>query len=145
MADESGPDESSPGKPQEDDRSFECTIGYDADVPCVVMTWRGYATSREFRDTNERVLAIIEERGARKLLADVKKFVLIGSDDQHWLARNWIPRVVEAGVSAVGMVPPDAHFGRVAVDSVGHTLDPERMTLRLFAGRDAAREWLAAR
>ena len=137
-------DESSPREPRDDDRSFECTIGYDADVPCVVMLWKGYANSREFRDTNERVLAIIKKRAARKLLADVKKFVLIGADDQHWLARNWIPRLMDAGVSAVGMVPPDAYFGRVAVESVGQNLDPERMTLQLFAERDAAREWLAA-
>ena len=39
--------------------SFECTIGYDADVPCVIMTWKGYATSREFREANERILAQI--------------------------------------------------------------------------------------
>ncbi len=47
------------------------------------MTWKGYATSREFREANERVLGVLAERNASKLLSDVKDFVLIGADDQN--------------------------------------------------------------
>jgi hypothetical protein len=35
---------------------LELTIDYDADIPCVVMIWKGYATSAAFREGNARVL-----------------------------------------------------------------------------------------
>ena len=124
--------------------SFECTVGYDAEVPCVIMTWRGYATSREFREANERILGVLSERGASKLLGDIKEFVLIGADDQHWLSSNWIPRAVEAGLRTVAMITPVFYFNRVAVESVGQKLDPEALILQHFDTRDSARGWLAS-
>lgn len=126
------------------DPSFACTVGYDAEVPCVIMTWKGYATSREFREANERILGVLSERSASKLLGNIKEFVLIGADDQHWLSSNWIPRAVEAGLRTVAMVTPVFYFNRVAVESVGQTLDPEALILQHFDDRDAARQWLAS-
>jgi hypothetical protein len=29
-----------------------CTVRHDPEVPCVVMIWKGYATSAEFRSAN---------------------------------------------------------------------------------------------
>ena len=124
------------------DPSFACTVGYDAEVPCVIMTWKGYATSREFREANERILGVLAERSVSKLLGDIKEFVLIGADDQHWLSSNWIPRAVEAGLRTVAMVTPVFYFNRVAVESVGQTLDPDALILQHFDDRDAARQWL---
>ena len=126
------------------DPSFACTVGYDAEVPCVIMTWKGYATSREFREANERILGVLTERKASKLLGDSKEFVLIGADDQHWLSSNWIPRALEAGLRTVALVTPVFYFNRVAIESVGQTLDPEALILQHFDNRDAARQWLVS-
>ena len=123
---------------------FECTVGYDAEVPCVIMTWKGYATSREFREANERILGVLAERKASKLLGDIKEFVLIGGDDQDWLSTNWIPRAVKTGLRTVAMITPVFYFNRVAVESVGQKLDPDALILRHFDTRDAARQWLAS-
>ena len=124
--------------------SFACTVDYDADVPCVIMTWKGYATSGEFREANERVLEILAERTASKLLGDLKEFVLIGSEDQSWLSTDWIPRAVKAGLRKVALTAPAFYFNRVAVESVGQRLDPEALMLKHFDHRDAARAWLAS-
>ena len=124
--------------------SFACTVGYDAEVPCVIMTWKGYATSRDFREANERILGVLAERNTSKLLGDIKEFVLIGADDQHWLSTNWIPRAMEAGLRTVAMVTPVFYFNRVAVESVGRTLDPETLVLQHFDTRETARQWVAS-
>ena len=86
------------------DPTFDCAIDYDIDVPCVTMIWKGYATSAQFRAANECVLTAIQERRASKLLGDAKDFVLIGADDQMWLAGNWIPRALQAGVRRIALV-----------------------------------------
>lgn len=129
------------------DPTFDCAIDYDGQVPCVTMVWKGYATSAQFRAANERVLTAIQERGAGKLLGDAKDFVLIGADDQMWLASNWIPRALQAGVRTIALVMPRFYFNRVAVDTVTQRLSGEfaRNLVRIeyFDSRVAARNWLA--
>jgi hypothetical protein len=123
---------------------FAWTVDYDAEVPCVMMTWQGYATSKAFRAANEQIVGVIARRNTSKMLADVKHFVLIGAEDQDWLARDWIPWAMEAGMKTVAIVTPTFHFNRVAITSVAEKLDPERLTLQFFADRKQALAWLAA-
>jgi len=121
---------------------LELTIGYEPDVPCVVMVWKGYATSAAFREGNARVLAEITERRASKLLGDVTDFVLIGAEDQAWLNEVWIPRAMHAGLRRVALVQPTFYFNRVAIDTVAQKLDRDRVQLGFFDNRQAAKEWL---
>lgn len=122
---------------------FAWTVDYDAEVPCVVMTWQGYATSKVFRDANEKIVDVIARHKTAKMLADVKYFVLIGAEDQAWLASDWIPRAIEAGMKTIAMVTPTFHFNRVAVEAVVQKMDRERLTVEFFADRKQALAWLS--
>jgi hypothetical protein len=121
---------------------FMCAVEFDTDVPCVVMEWRGYATSSIFRETNERVLRAIVERCATHLLGDIRDLVLIGADDQVWLNDIWLPRAMEAGLRQVALVQPTYYFNRVAVENVVRKLDPARLAVGYFADRADAKAWL---
>lgn len=121
---------------------LELTIDYDPDVPCVLMIWKGYATSAAFREGNARVLTEITNRHASKLLGDVTNFVLIGAEDQAWLNEVWIPRAMHAGLRKVALVQPSFYFNRVAIDTVAKKLDRDRVELGFFDNRDAAKAWL---
>ena len=123
---------------------LELTIDYDADIPCVVMIWKGYATSAAFREGNARVLAEITGRHASKLLGDVTDFVLIGAEDQAWLNEVWIRRAMHAGLRKVALVQPSFYFNRVAIDSVAQKLDRDRVELGFFDNRETAKDWLRA-
>lgn len=118
------------------------SVDYDVNIPCVVMTWKGYATSAVFRATNEQVLQTIAERRASKLLGDINEFVLIGADDQEWLNTVWLPRAMEAGLRMAALVTPNFYFNRVAVENVVKKLDPTRLQVAFFATRDEAAAWL---
>jgi hypothetical protein len=130
------------------DPTFHCAIEYDVDVPCVSMTWKGYATSAQFRDASELVLREIQQRRGSKLLSDAKEFVLIGATDQNWLSTNWIPRVLQAGVRKIALVMPRFYFNRVAVDAVTQRLAQdvanELVSIEYFESRESARSWLAS-
>jgi hypothetical protein len=119
-----------------------CSIDWDAEARAVIMVWRGYATTPQFRDGNERVLAGIEAHGAKKILADITDFKLIAAADQEWLNAEFIPRLMRAGVRHVGMVTPVYYFNRVAVQNVADRIDPDALTLRYFGDRASARAWL---
>jgi hypothetical protein len=122
--------------------NLDLTIAYDAETPCVVMIWKGYATSAAFREGNAQVLAEINSRRASKLLGDVTDFVLIGAEDQAWLNEVWIPRAMHSGLRKVALVQPSFYFNRVAIDTVAQKLDRDRVELGFFDNRDAAKEWL---
>jgi hypothetical protein len=119
-----------------------CTVTHDPEVPCVVMLWQGYATSAQFRAANERVLAVVAETQARKLLGDVSRFVLIGAEDQAWLNQNWIPRAVAGGLRHVALVQPSYYFNKVAVETVSSRIDPEHLSVSFFGDVAGARDWL---
>jgi hypothetical protein len=123
---------------------FTCSVGYDVDIPCVFMTWKGYATTPLFREANERVLACLQEHHASKLLGDVSDFVLIAGVDQDWLNAEWIPRAIDAGLRRAAIVQPTFYFNRVAVETVRQRTDPERLSVGFFDTADAARAWLRA-
>jgi hypothetical protein len=121
---------------------LDLSIDYDPEIPCVVMIWKGYATSAAFREGNARVLSEITARRASKLLGDVTDFVLIGAEDQTWLNEVWIPRAMHAGLRKVALVQPSFYFNRVAIDTVAQKLDRDRVELGFFDNRDAAKAWL---
>ncbi|HYD73101.1 MAG TPA: hypothetical protein VEF55_08185 [Candidatus Binatia bacterium] len=121
---------------------LKLTIEYDADVPCVVMNWKGYATSAAFREGNARVLTEITDRRASKLLGDVSDFVLIGVEDQAWLSEVWIPRAMHAGLRKIALVQPTFYFNRVAIDTVAQKLDRDRVEVGFFDNASAAKDWL---
>ena len=118
------------------------SVEYDVDIPCIVMTWQGYATSAMFRAANEQVLDVIAERRAKKLLGDITDFVLIGAEDQAWLNENWLPRAMDVGLRIAALVTPTFYFNRVAVDNVVKKLDPIRLQVAYFATRGEAADWL---
>ncbi len=122
---------------------FTCSVGFDPTVPCVVMVWKGYATSPLFRETNERVLACLTQNQATQILGDLRDFVLIGAEDQAWLNENWIPRAIAAGLKRVALTQPTYYFNRVAVETVGQRVDTDRLMVGYFGDLDGARIWLA--
>lgn len=124
------------------DGDLDLAIEYDADVPCVVMIWKGYATSTAFREGNARVLSAITEHRASKLLGDVTDFVLIGAEDQAWLNEVWIPRAMHLGLRKVALVQPNFYFNRVAIDTVAQKLDRDRVEVGFFDNREVAKDWL---
>jgi hypothetical protein len=121
---------------------LQLTVDYDTDIPCVVMIWKGYATSAAFKEGNARVLAEISAHRARKLLGDITDFVLIGGEDQAWLNEVWIPRAMHAGLRKIALVQPTFYFNRVAVENVAKKVDRDRAEVGFFNTQEEARAWL---
>jgi hypothetical protein len=117
-------------------------VSYDPDIECVYMTWRGYHTSALFRSENEQVLSVITRHRARKMLTDIRYFVLIGASDQEWLNSYWLPRAFEAGLRTCAIVAPVFYFNRVAVQGVVERMEPNALKVEYFDSPEMARRWL---
>jgi hypothetical protein len=117
-------------------------IYFDQQVNAVVMKWKGYATSDQFKEGTEYMLRTLSSNNATKVLADIKDMVIIGMEDQHWLETNFLPRAIQAGFQAIAIIKPDYYFNKVAVESISYKISRDKLTINFFDNVSEAKEWL---
>ncbi len=117
-------------------------IYYDNLVDAVVMEWRGYATSEEFKAGTELMLENLIKNKTFKVLADIKDMTIIAREDQEWLNTEFLPRATELGFKVIAIVKPDHYFNRVAVESISYKVDKNKLAINFFETVAQARTWL---
>jgi hypothetical protein len=119
------------------------SIHYDAQLQAVRMVWNGYATSEQFRAGTELMLETLAANKAHKVLADLRAMELIGTNDQHWLENNFVPRAIEKGFRELAIVQPEAYFTKVSVESVSYKVENDKLTISFFKTPEAAEQFLS--
>jgi hypothetical protein len=118
-------------------------VFYEPETGFVIMQWRGYATSEQFREGSEIMLNTLIANRTNKVLADIQDMLVIGMDDQEWLQKHFIPRAINYGFKAIAIVKPKSYFNKVAVEAVSYKVDVAKLTINFFDSVDEARAWLA--
>jgi hypothetical protein len=118
-----------------------CTVSYDPSVPCLMVRWRSYATSAQLRYIHECLVRLIKKHRVSKILGDDSDLVSIASIDQHWIAREWMPRAIATGLRTVASIKPRAYFGQTSIKNI-LSFVPAGLAIRSFEGLREARDWL---
>jgi hypothetical protein len=118
-----------------------CHVNYDPKLNCIIMDWKGYSTSEEFRLTNEEILAFFIAKKADKILADTSELLIIDGHDQQWLSSDWIPRAIKSGFKACAMIEPKHHFNKVAIENITNHIN-DQLSVSFFNNRVQAKAWL---
>jgi ferredoxin-NADP reductase len=117
-------------------------IYFNQELDAVVMEWNGYATSSQFREGTELMLNTLIQHKSSKVLADIRNMVLIGLEDQQWLDTTFIPRAIKFGFRSMAILSPKSYFNQVAVESISHKIDKEKLCIDFFDRMEDARDWL---
>jgi hypothetical protein len=123
------------------------TIEYDPSVPCITATFTSFMKSEQFRDfLNKGLVHLIEKKKLhRKILwlADTGAHRAQPVEDTQWVADEWNPRALKAGIHHVAFVLPQSQFGSNAVKSYAKSTEKnaDQMTIEIFGSVDAAKEW----
>ena len=117
-------------------------IYFDQEINSVVMKWDGYATSRQFKEGTELMLNTLIKNNSCKVLADIKDMVLIGMEDQQWLDTHFLPRAIKFGFKTMAIIKPEHYFNKVAIESISHKVDKNKLAITFFDNIPEAREWL---
>src|SRR5688572_8968572 len=95
------------------------SLEYDSTVPCITATFKGFMSSEQFRDfLNKGLEKLIEKKKLHKQilwLADTRKHVVQPDKDTQWVADDWNPRAIKAGIEHVAFVLPENVFGKISV------------------------------
>jgi len=118
-----------------------CSIALDESLRGLVVTWRDYATSTQFRFIHEYMLELIATHRVTKILGDDTHLQTIHAEDQAWVTQNWMPRAVESGLRAAASKGPSAYFAQVAVGRVVSAA-PAPLSIQIFTTTADARKWL---
>jgi hypothetical protein len=118
-----------------------CTVSHDPSIPCLTVRWRSYATSAQLRYIHECLIRLINRHRVSKILGDDSDLVSIASVDQHWIAREWMPRAIVAGLRTVASIKPRAYFGQTSINNI-LSFVPADLAIRSFEGLREARDWL---
>src|SRR4051812_25772489 len=90
-------------------------IYFDKEISSVVMEWNGYSTSQEFKEGTEVMLNLLIQNNTSRVLADIRDMVLIASEDQEWLDKQFLPRAIRFGFKSIAIIRPKNYFNKVAV------------------------------
>jgi hypothetical protein len=117
-------------------------IYFDSELDAVIMEWKGYATSSQFREGTELMLNTLIQNNCSKVLADIREMVLIGMDDQTWMETNFLPRAIKFGFREIAIIKPRSYFNKVAVETISYKVDKENLVINFFDSLDEGKLWL---
>ena len=94
------------------------------EIPCFIISWRGFANSAPFRFLMNRGLGLYEAEAARTQslgwLADTRDVQAVKPTDQEWMRTDWDLRAQRAGIHHVSFVVLETVFGQISVQSYTH-------------------------
>lgn len=126
----------------QDDTAY--TIEWDDDIEAVVHTWEEFTSGQEFRDGCEALLDAIKRKNADRILVDTRGIQAHDDRDQEWLEEQWVPRVIDAGVSYAATLIPDSAIAEMDMEELMTELEEYDYTTMMTADMDEAREWVAS-
>jgi len=123
------------------------TLEYDSSVPCIVATFNGFMSSEQFRHFLNLGLDLLIEKKKEHdkilWLADTSKHVVQPDKDTQWVATDWNPRALKAGINHVAFVLPDNVFGNMSVKKYSESTEKkgDNMVVQMFGDLNTAKNW----
>lgn len=118
-------------------------VSWDPDGPWVLVKWKAWANSAEYREAQEVVIhALRENHGSRNLIDSTDRKVF-SDEDQKWLLENWMPRAAAAGRRWTAIVLPKSPLGRTIAENLNKHPRSKLINVKLFDTVDEAAAWLS--
>jgi hypothetical protein len=119
------------------------SIRWVSDGGWVLVVWKEWADSAEYRAAHETILMAIRENHASKNLIDATQSKVVSDSDQRWLIDNWIPRAVAAGRRSTAVVMPRSALGRTISENIDKAAPSDVTQVEYFDTAAEAAAWLS--
>jgi len=110
---------------------------------CVVVEWKGWASSADFRAAQLMSIRACEENRASRLLVDARNMKVVLVDDERWWSEEMLPLLALTGVRLVAVVKPANRLAGAIVGDISKTPRNLVAETRQFETLDGARQWLS--
>jgi hypothetical protein len=118
-------------------------VYFDAENRLVRLDYYGHTPEQENRDSSDKSIELVKEKGVSKLLIDIRKMTPFSKEMQGWYIEDWLPRAVAAGVKSEAIVVPTSALSRLAVNATMNKVNT--LEFVYFDSVEAAQDWLNSR
>jgi hypothetical protein len=119
------------------------SVSWISGGPWVLVEWKGWANSSEYRAAHEKVLVALRENRACRNLIDATEARVVSNEDQKWLIENWIPRASAAGRQFTAIVLPRRPLARTISENIDKGPRLNLARVEYFPTLDEAAAWLS--
>lgn len=119
------------------------TVEYDPEIDAVVHTWTAFTSGQAFRDGANELLEVFRERDTGKLLVDTSGIQAHDDEDEAWLEEEWIPKMLDAGMTHAAHVYPDSVISEMDMEEFEESIADLPYDVVFTADLGEAREWTA--
>jgi hypothetical protein len=95
--------------------------------------------STEMRKALEKTLEMVKNHGCTTWIGDLSTLLLLTGDDERWSLQDWLPRLKNAGIRNIALVPPSSVLGSLFFDSI--IQQSTGITIRKLHSLEAAQTW----
>lgn len=118
-------------------------VKWDAECRAAHIEWQGWADPAEFAAANEAIILALRQHAGTRALGDCRDMRVIKQSDQEWVTRDWIPRILAAGLRRMALVIPKSGLTLMNVQEIMGRVPGTKLDVAYFATVDEARAWLS--
>ena len=118
-------------------------VKWDAACKAAHIEWQGWADPAEFAAANDALILALKQHGGSRVLGDCRDMRVIKQSDQEWVSRDWIPRILAAGLRRIALVIPKSGLALMNVQEIMSRIPGTKLDVAYFATIAEARAWLS--
>jgi hypothetical protein len=118
-------------------------VCYNETIQYVTMRFKAHIQGEEYRASLLKGIDCLQSLGYTKWLISSSSLIVINSDDQLWLMKEWVPAAFRAGLKYFATILPLSNTGRNIIENMGLSLSNHSFTFRLFENEPDAIQWLS--
>jgi hypothetical protein len=119
------------------------SVRWVSDGRWVLVEWKAWANSSEYRSAHETVLVALRENHSSRNLIDATDAKVVAGDDQRWLIEDWMPRAEAAGRRSTAIVMPKSALGRTISENIDKNPRSSLIKVAYFQTMEEAAAWLS--
>jgi hypothetical protein len=121
------------------------TITHHKTDQYLLLTWKGFIPSTEFRSLACEIIKAVEKYKVKKILSDNTDWKIISPNDYSWAASHWFPKAQDSGIEEMATVLSKDTFNRLAERTVQNMANVSSMQIKNFESIQEATAWLTAK
>ena len=115
-------------------------IQYDSENHWIYSNWQNYQKLHTVQKKKKKMLAFLKEKNCSKVLNDNRLVKGTWSFASDWVAKDWFPRMIEAGLNQFAWIySPDA-FSKFSTDKSAKNTEGD--IIMTFNSIEEGKAWL---
>ena len=119
-----------------------CKIEYDPETKCVTQTWKGYAKSKEFRESLLATVEVFKNHDATAIISNTRDSRVVDQVDAEWVADEMNPILIQNGMKKIAFVVPQDVLAQWSIDHFFRKAKSQTLEASAFKSIGEAEAWI---